>query len=74
MTLNINRTPVTLKNPLSPNLMSPEERVQAVASLFATGFLRFWLRAQERKKPLDLLGSSSDPCANPRCQGEKAHE
>lgn len=60
-------------NPLSPEHMSPDERLQAVASLLATGFLRAWLRKAEKKtrEGLDVPADLSDPSPRTQVAGER---
>jgi len=57
-------------NPLDPDLMTASERLAEAASLLARGILRRRLRAADgRKKPLDVLRTSSHSCVEPRSEG-----
>jgi hypothetical protein len=59
-----------MSNPLDPELMSPAERLEEAASLLARGVLRRRLRAADgRKKPLDVIRSSSHSCLEPQSDG-----
>ena len=59
-------------NPLDPELLTAQERLQEVASLLALGFLRHRLRAAKRReKPLAIPREPSDSCSKPRPRGEK---
>jgi len=71
-----------VRNPLEPESMAPTQRLEEVAGLLATGFLRLRLRrtdssavalakADGRKKPLDLLRASSHSCVEPSSEAEK---
>ncbi len=52
-----------MRNSLEPESMTPAQRLEEVAGLLATGFLRLRLRAADkRKKVLDVLRVSSDEC------------
>jgi hypothetical protein len=59
-----------MSNPLDPEMMSPPERLEEAASLLARGILRRRLRAADgRKKPLDVLRTSSHSCVGPQSEG-----
>ena len=60
-----------MRNPLEPESMTPAQRLEEVASLLATGFLRLRLRRTDgRKKVLDLLAAPSDECIEPESEVE----
>ena len=70
-----------MRNPLDPESMTPAQRLEEVASLLATGFLRLRLRrtdssavalakADERKKDLELSGVPRDECVEPESEAE----
>jgi hypothetical protein len=51
--------------------MTPAQRLEEVAGLLATGFLRLRLRrADERKKALDVLAEPRDECVEPESEAE----
>jgi hypothetical protein len=61
-----------MSNPLDPEVMSPAERLEEAAWLLARGILRRRLRtADGRKKPLDVLRSSSHSCLEPQSEGRE---
>ena len=73
---------VVVRNPLEPESMTPAQRLEEVAALLATGFLRLRLRradssavalsnADGRKKPLDVPRASSHSCIEPSSEAEK---
>ena len=59
-------------NPVCPEHISSDERLQEVTSLLAAGFLRYWAsrRADGGENCLDVLRTSSDECVKPRSEGE----
>lgn len=61
-----------LQNRTVADLISADERHKEIASLLATGFLRYWLRraADGREKELDVPRTSSDSCVKPTSEGE----
>jgi hypothetical protein len=51
--------------------MTPAQRLEEVASLLATGFLRLRLRRTDgRKKDLELSGVPRDECVEPESEAE----
>ena len=56
-----------MRNPLEPESMTPAQRLEEVAGLLATGFLRLRLRRTDgRKKGLELLAEPRDECVEPQ--------
>ena len=61
-----------MRNPLEPESITPAQRLEEVAGLLATGFLRLRLRgADGRKKGLELFGVPRDECVEPESEAEK---
>ena len=61
-----------MRNPLEPESMTPAQRLEEVAALLATGFLRLRLRtADARKKGLELFGVPRDECIETASEAEK---
>ena len=62
-------------NPLDPELMTADQRLQEVISLLSAGFLRHWLRkaADGTENALAIPGEPSDSCLKPKSAGER-HE
>jgi len=61
-----------MRNPLDPELMSPDERLAEVGAILALGLLRRRLRAAgRREKNLDNLRHSSDSCPKPSSGGRE---
>jgi len=62
---------VVVRNSLEPESMTPAQRLEEVAGLLATGFLRLRLRgADGRKKGLELLAEPRDECIEPESEAE----
>ena len=60
-----------MRNSLEPESMTPAQRLDEVAALLATGFLRRRLRtADGRKKALDVLREPRDECVEPESEAE----
>ena len=60
-----------MRNPLEPESMTPTQRLEEVAGMLATGFLRLRLRrTDERKKDLELSGVPRDECVEPESEAE----
>ncbi|MGD0111435.1 MAG: hypothetical protein ABSD48_06195 [Armatimonadota bacterium] len=61
-----------MRNALHPDQLSPDDRLQEVASLLAVGFLRYWRReaVDGGEKGLDVLRTSSEVCDEPQSEGE----
>ena len=60
-----------MRNSLEPESRTPAQRLEEVAGLLATGFLRLRLRgADGRKKPLDVLREPRDECVEPESEAE----
>jgi hypothetical protein len=57
---------------VDPDQLSPDERIQEVASLLAAGFLRYWLKkaVDGGEKDLAILRTSSEVCPKPTSEGE----
>jgi len=61
-----------VRNPLEPESMTPAQRLEEVAGLLATGFLRLRLRRTDgRKKGLELLAVPRDECIETASEAEK---
>jgi len=57
---------------LDPDLMTAADRRAEVASILATGFLRYRLQeATKREIPLDVVPRPSDECLEPKSEGER---
>ena len=60
-----------MRNPLEPESMTSAQRLEEVAGLLATGFLRLRLRRTDgRKKGLELSGVPRDECVEPESEAE----
>ena len=70
-----------MRNSLEPESMTPAQRLEEVAGLLATGFLRLRLRRTDssaaalakvdaRKKGLELFGVPRDECIEPESEAE----
>jgi hypothetical protein len=61
-----------MHNSLNPDQLSPDNRLQEVASVLAVGFLRYWRReaVDGGEKDLAIPRTSSEVCPKPTSEGE----